>query len=277
MEYYVSGEMTDCSVPMSHRGLAKSKYLWKKKQAEAQRNSKMREGAVHEPFGGSFPYGDLCRLAGEISPFPARCGSVEFFVYSSRVNISLNHIRSVLSFAQPQRTQPPEYKRAAVLIALFLKHEELHVLLTRRTESVEHHKGQISFPGGAVDDDDADAVAAALREAEEEIGLPRNAVEVLGVLDHYRTPSRYSITPVVGFLRSLPSFAPSAHEVAEIFDIPLAFFADKKNERIIPVKREGRWREVYFYNYGDYEIWGVTAAIIRSFLHTVCGARAESA
>jgi 8-oxo-dGTP pyrophosphatase MutT (NUDIX family) len=201
------------------------------------------------------------------NPFVAS-QSISLFIHLV-MTISLDQIRSVLSSYQPQRAQPANYKLAAVLILLFLKNEELHVLLTRRTKSVEHHKGQISFPGGAIDDGDADAVSAALREAEEEIGLPRVSVEVLGVLDHYATPSRYTIAPVVGFRRSLPTLAPSSHEVAEIFDVPLSFFLDKKNERIIPVKREGQWREVYFYNYGEHEIWGVTAAIIRSFLQTV--------
>jgi 8-oxo-dGTP pyrophosphatase MutT (NUDIX family) len=157
-------------------------------------------------------------------------------------------------------------KRAAVLLPLFHKNEVLHLLFTRRTETVEHHKGQISFPGGAVDEQDTDRAMTALRESEEEIGLHRSEVEVLGVLDDYSTPSGYAITPVVGYLPSIPILMPSSHEVAEIFDVPLEFFLDRKNERAIPVKRNGKWREVYFYNYGQYEIWGVTAAILRSFL-----------
>lgn len=215
----------------------------------------------------------------------ATCTKGEPFVASQSISlfippamtVLLDRIRAALSSFQPQKAHPPDYKRAAVLIPLFLKNGELHILLTRRTTSVEHHKGQISFPGGAIDREDADAISAALREAEEEIGLPRESVEVLGVLDLYATPSRYSITPVVGFLHSLPTLAPSSHEVAEIFDVPLSFFLDKLNERIIPVKREGQWRDVYFYNYGDYEIWGVTAAIIRSFLQTITGAHREEA
>ncbi len=194
--------------------------------------------------------------------------SISLFIHPV-MTISLEQIRSALFSYQPHEADLSGYKRAAVLLPLFLKNGELHVLLTKRTESVEHHKGQISFPGGAVDDEDADVVSAALREAEEEIGLPCRSVEILGVLDHYATPSRYSIAPVVGFLRLLPTLAPSSHEVAEIFDVPLSFFLDKHNERIVPVKREGQWRDVYFYNYGEYEIWGVTAAIVRSFLQAV--------
>ncbi len=153
-----------------------------------------------------------------------------------------------------------------MLLPLFHKKDTLHLLFTMRTETVEHHKGQISFPGGAVDEGDTDSATTALRESEEEISLHRSEVEVLGVLDDYNTPSGYAITPVVGYLRAIPTLTPSSHEVAEIFDVPLDFFLDRANERMIPVKRNGKWREVYFYNYGRYEIWGVTAAILRSFL-----------
>jgi 8-oxo-dGTP pyrophosphatase MutT (NUDIX family) len=185
------------------------------------------------------------------------------------MTITLEQIRSLLAGYRPRPSDDASLRRAAVLIPLFFKNDALHLLLTRRTKSVEHHKGQIAFPGGAADEHDADSIATALRETEEELGLPRSAVEVLGVLDDYTTPSRYSITPVVGFLSAVPVFTPSSHEVAEVFDVPLEFFSDAQNEHIIPVKRGGHWREVYFYNYGEYEVWGVTAGIIRSFLQAL--------
>ena len=180
--------------------------------------------------------------------------------------VTLEHIRQFLTQHTPRELYAPGLTRAAVLIPLFLKNGALHVLFTRRTESVEHHKGQISFPGGAADPGDADAIATALRETEEEIGLARANFEVLGVLDDYATPSGYSITPVVGFVQTIPNFTPSSHEVAEVFDVPLDFFLDKNNERIVNVIRMKKMREVYFFNYGEYEIWGVTAAILRAFL-----------
>ena len=185
------------------------------------------------------------------------------------MSVTREHIRQFLSLYKPKASDKPGLTRAAVLIPLFLKNGALHVLFTRRTESVEHHKGQISFPGGAADPGDADAIATALRETEEEIGLARASVEVLGVLDDYATPSGYSITPVVGFVQTIPHFTPSSHEVAEVFDVPLDFFLDKNNERTVNVIRMKKMREVYFYNYGEYEIWGVTAAILRAFLGAI--------
>lgn len=188
------------------------------------------------------------------------------------MTVTIEQIRAFFSTYRPKEQRAPHLKRAAVLMPVFHKNNALHVLLTKRTESVEHHKGQISFPGGVVNERDADSVTTALRETEEEIGLARNAVDVLGVFDDYSTPSGYSITPVVGFVASLPRLAPSSHEVAEIFDVPLSFFLDERNERIVPVMRERKWRDVYFYNYGQYEVWGVTAAILRSFLTALMSA-----
>ncbi|HEY4613041.1 MAG TPA: CoA pyrophosphatase [Bacteroidota bacterium] len=187
--------------------------------------------------------------------------------------ITLGQIRQFLSDYQPRESRDTGLKRAAVLIPVFQKNGALHLLFTRRTESVEHHKGQISFPGGAVDEHDAGAVATALRETEEEIGLAKASVEILGVFDDYATPSGYSVTPVVGYITTLPRFAPSSHEVAELFDAPLDFFLDKNNERIVNVIRQKKMRDVYFYNYGQYEIWGVTAAILRAFLGALKSAR----
>ena len=187
------------------------------------------------------------------------------------MTVSLEQIRAFLSSYRPRTSSTQGLKRAAVLVPIFLKNNALHLLFTKRTKSVEHHKGQISFPGGAVDKHDTDAAMTALRETEEEIGLDRSAVEILGAFDDYNTPSGYGITPVVGFLASVPPLTPSSHEVAEIFDVPLDFFLDPANEQVIHVRRNKQWREVYFYNAGEYEIWGVTAAILRSFLRELVG------
>ncbi len=182
------------------------------------------------------------------------------------MTINLEQIRKFLSTYNPQETRASHLKRAAVLIPFFLKDGALHVLLTRRTESVEHHKGQISFPGGAVDADDRDTIATALRETEEEIGLEKSRVEILGVFDDVTVPTGYRITPVVGYVSSLPNLTPRAEEVAEIFEVPVSFFLDEKNLRIVQMERNGKIRDVYFYNYGRHEIWGATARIIHSFL-----------
>jgi 8-oxo-dGTP pyrophosphatase MutT (NUDIX family) len=157
--------------------------------------------------------------------------------------------------------------RAGVLIPLFEQENELHVILTLRTEEVEHHKGQISFPGGVMDTTDETIVGTALREAEEEIGLAPSSVQVLGLLDDYSTPSGFCITPVAGFLSRLPSFSLNTSEVADVFTVPLSLFLDPANEQTELRVRNGQELTVYFFHYRTFEIWGATAAIIRSFVH----------
>lgn len=156
--------------------------------------------------------------------------------------------------------------QAGVLLLLFPRNGELHILLTKRTSGVEHHKSQISFPGGSKDEVDTDIVATALREAEEEIGLPKNQVEVMGLFDDVWTPSGFRITPVIAYTPALPNLRVNAVEVDEIFEVPLSFFMNRENEKVKTVERSGEWIEVYFYRHGGHEIWGATAAVIRSFL-----------
>jgi 8-oxo-dGTP pyrophosphatase MutT (NUDIX family) len=157
-------------------------------------------------------------------------------------------------------------KKAAVLMVLYPKDGELHILLTKRTEDVEHHKGQISFPGGSLDDGDSDLVATALRESEEEIGLPRESVTILGTFHDHETPSGFAVTPVVAFAQALPPLTPQEAEVAEIIEVPLSLFLDRRNERVKQRSPFGVPLNVYFYRFGEHEIWGATAAILRSFL-----------
>lgn len=153
---------------------------------------------------------------------------------------------------------------AAVLIPIVLNETSIDLLLTRRTEDVETHKGQIAFPGGTVDDEDASRWHTALRETEEELGIGSAHIEVLGILDDLFTPTGFIITPVVGIVEALPAMKPNPREVAEVFTVPLAFFTESQNGR-----REWRStplgeREVWFYDYEGRVIWGATAAIIRN-------------
>ncbi len=182
------------------------------------------------------------------------------------MKISVGQIKKFLEGYQREELGKPGLKKAAVLMLFFPKGDDLYVLLTKRTDDVEHHKGQISFPGGSRDDDDDHLVATALRESEEEIGLPSGAVEVIGLLNEYETPSGFAITPVVAYAECLPPLKPNAMEVAEILEVPVFIFLDKKNERVERITRLGRVLDVYFYRFGDYEIWGATAAILRGFL-----------
>lgn len=152
-------------------------------------------------------------------------------------------------------------EQAAVLIAV-VDRAEPGVILTRRTDTLRNHAGQIAFPGGRIDPCDASAVAAALREAEEEVALPPASVTVIGAADRYRTVSGFDVTPVIGVVPADLILTPSADEVAEVFEVPLAFLLDTANHARGSIDWRGRERHYYEINWGGYRIWGATAAII---------------
>jgi 8-oxo-dGTP pyrophosphatase MutT (NUDIX family) len=158
------------------------------------------------------------------------------------------------------------FHRAGVLVPLVLGSAEPELLFTRRTEEVETHKGQISFPGGMSDRGDADIVHTALREAEEELGIAPSLVEVQGLLDDLAVPSGFIITPVVGILRGLPRLTPNPKEVAEAFTVPIGFFCTPGNGRSESREYRGVLREVWYYQRGEHNIWGATAMIVRQLL-----------
>ena len=182
------------------------------------------------------------------------------------MTVTVEDIAWFLQGFQRKKLTKLHLRKAAVLMLFYPKNGELYVLLTKRTEDVEHHKGQISFPGGSQDDADNDLVVTALRECEEEIGLPREVLRVLGTFDEYETPSGFAITPVVASAEALPPLRPHAVEVAEILEVPLSLFMDKRNERVEQRAPLGVLLDVYFYRFGEHEIWGATAAILRAFL-----------
>ncbi len=152
---------------------------------------------------------------------------------------------------------------AAVLVPLIEREDGPHVLLTRRSDSLASHTGQIAFPGGRLDPGET-AVDAALREAWEEVGLDPDLVEVLGVGDPYETGTGFLVTPVVGWLKSEPVLRPSPAEVAETFEAPWSFLMDPKNHRRDYYDREGQPRRWFWaMPYRERYIWGVTAGIVR--------------
>lgn len=153
---------------------------------------------------------------------------------------------------------------AAVLFPLVPRETGTTVLLTRRTDHLRDHAGQISFPGGRVEASDASPAATALREAEEEIGLSPAQVELLGYLPEYRTGTGFSVVPVVGLLRLPFSLRPDDFEVAEIFEVPLDFLLDPANHQQHAMHYRGAWREYVAMLYGKYFIWGATAGMIRT-------------
>ena len=152
---------------------------------------------------------------------------------------------------------------------LYPKRGELRVLLNKRTERVEHHKGEISFPGGARDPGDATILDTALRETEEEMGIKREDVEVIRQLDQVATRSGFAITPLVGTIPPSYPFASSNIEVAEILEIPLTELLDPANRREQASIRDGGLSIEYSYAYGEHLVWGATARILTQFLGLV--------
>lgn len=152
--------------------------------------------------------------------------------------------------------------RAAVLVPLVERPQGLTVLLTRRTDHLQDHAGQISFPGGRVEPGDADDLATALREAEEEVGLARALVTPIGRLDTYVTRTGFEVTPVVGLVAPPPSLAPDPFEVAEVFEVPLAFILDPASRQRQSRIYAGKTRYFYVFPWQDYYIWGATAGML---------------
>jgi 8-oxo-dGTP pyrophosphatase MutT (NUDIX family) len=157
-------------------------------------------------------------------------------------------------------------RAAAVLVPLIERDSGLHVLFTQRTEHLTQHAGQISFPGGGAEAADADAVATALRETQEEVGIPPALVHPFGYLDCFETISSYCVTPVVGALDAAYTTTLDAREVADVFEVPLAFFLDPANMHTRGIDWRGRRREIFEFPYGNRNIWGATAAMLLSLV-----------
>jgi 8-oxo-dGTP pyrophosphatase MutT (NUDIX family) len=151
---------------------------------------------------------------------------------------------------------------AAVLVPIVNHSNGPSVLLTKRTDHLSKHPGQISFPGGAVDNTDRDSEAAALRETEEEIGLSREYVSVAGRLDGYRTGTGFEIVPIVGLVKPGFSLTLQEDEVAAAFEVPLDFFLDRANHRKESAVWQGVRRHYYTMPYQEWHIWGATAAML---------------
>lgn len=153
---------------------------------------------------------------------------------------------------------------AAVLVPLINQPQGVTVLLTRRTGHLHDHAGQISFPGGRVDETDVDRVATALREAAEEIGIAPSAVEIIGALPEWDIPTGFRVTPVVGWIEPPLELSPDSFEVAEVFEVPLAFFLDPANHERHSDEINGRRRHYYAMPYEGRNIWGATAGMLHT-------------
>lgn len=167
--------------------------------------------------------------------------------------------------ALPRRPDPTP---ASVLVPLVVREDGLHVLLTRRTAHLTDHPGQISFPGGRAEEFDDSPVDTALRETEEEIGLHRRYIEVVGVLPDYLTGTGYLVTPVVGLVAPPFELVADPDEVAEVFEVPLAFLMDgAHHQRLSFDLPAGGRRSFYAMPWRDYFIWGATAGMLRNLFH----------
>ncbi len=152
---------------------------------------------------------------------------------------------------------------AGVLVPVLATAGGADLLLTKRSSRLKHHPGQIAFPGGKQDDGDADAIAAALREAEEEVGLPRGHVDVLGTLPTHETVTGFLVTPVIGWIDQPFQIVPEPGEVAEVFRVPLVQVTDGSQFTVQSRRWRGSRRHYYTVPFGPYYIWGATARILR--------------
>ncbi|MGV0950592.1 MAG: CoA pyrophosphatase [Azonexus sp.] len=167
-------------------------------------------------------------------------------------------------FVQEDGGESLPLTRAAVLFPIVLRDDGHTVLLTQRTAHLRDHAGQISFPGGRVEAEDQSPVHTALRETEEEIGLSREQVEILGYLPEYRTGTGFRVTPVVALVTPPFELVLDPFEVAEAFEVPLSFLLDPANHQRHSLHYRGALRHFFAMPYGDYFIWGATAGMIRS-------------
>jgi 8-oxo-dGTP pyrophosphatase MutT (NUDIX family) len=170
--------------------------------------------------------------------------------------------------AHRRRVVPPGPLIAAAVLVPIVDHAgEPYMLFAKRTDRVGQHKGQISFPGGVIDPEDASPLDAALREAEEEIALPRAAVEPLGTLDDRETvATRFVITPIVGVVWRPVAWQPDGEEIEKVIEVPFALLAAEGSARVEHWEHDGVARPVYFFDYENETIWGATARILVHFL-----------
>ena len=162
----------------------------------------------------------------------------------------------------PTRLKVTAGRPSAVLVGLMQRRSGWHVIMTERAHHLAHHAGQISFPGGKVDTTDPDLVATALREADEEVSLPRSSVEILGGLDMVSSPAGFVVQPVVGLVDPNVALCAAPDEVAQVLVLPLAPLVDPQRHVWRSYIREGQRREVWVIDYKRYNIWGLSASIL---------------
>ena len=179
----------------------------------------------------------------------------------SKINTSLTSDNDLM---ENEVVRTENLTEAAVLIPIVERNNGLKVILTKRSNNLKQHPGQISFPGGKSEKTDKSLVATALRETREEIGINNKNVEILGQLSKHVTITGFKITPFIGKIRTGFSTKIQTSEVSEIFEVPLSYLSNPKNFRVETVKWKGKKRFFYSIPYGPYYIWGATARILKN-------------
>ena len=181
---------------------------------------------------------------------------------------ALARLRTIVGERPAIAIDAPQYRRACVLIPLVLDRGEWSILFSRRSPNLAAHSGQIAFPGGAVEEGEA-LEAAAIREAEEEVGIPRERVELIGRLDDLVTNSGFLVAPFVGIIHERIDYVLQESEVEEVFEVPVEALLQPSQPEVHYVAFRTRQYPAYFYRYEQYEIWGLTGRILKAFLDLV--------
>jgi 8-oxo-dGTP pyrophosphatase MutT (NUDIX family) len=181
----------------------------------------------------------------------------------------IDQVRKILNTRERRIIEQPSVARAAVLVPLFEKGETCHIVFTKRSDNVRYHKGEISFPGGVVDEEDSELERTALREAFEEIGLKESDVQIIGVLDDIITITQFVVTPFVGFFPYPYPFTLSPIEIAELIEVPISALLDEGCFSEREIIRGTQKEVVYAYQYDNHVIWGATARILKQFLDLI--------
>jgi 8-oxo-dGTP pyrophosphatase MutT (NUDIX family) len=181
---------------------------------------------------------------------------------------ALDRLRQILGRRPAIEIIAPEYRRACVLVPIVRVNDEWSILFSRRSANLAAHSGQIAFPGGTVEEGEALEVAA-IREAEEEVGIHRGAVELIGRLDDVVTNSGFLVAPFVGVIQERIDYVLQEAEVTEVFEVPIEALLDIAQPEVRFVTFSDRKFPAYFYRYHDYEIWGLTGRMLKAFLDLV--------